>query len=50
MLSLCPLNQLLAVWVLSDWLSRGKTTPIQLVELGPGRGSLLKDIMRVSQV
>ena len=44
------MRQLIAVWVLSDWLSHGKTTPLKLVELGPGRGSLLKDIMRVSGV
>lgn len=40
-------GELVAVWVLSDWMARGKTTPIQLVELGPGRGTLLKDILRV---
>lgn len=39
--------QLLAVWVLADWKSRGETTPIQLVEMGPGRGTLLNDILRV---
>lgn len=39
--------QLLAVWVLADWKSRGEATPIQLVELGPGRGTLIKDVLRV---
>ncbi len=47
-LTLAVLKQLIAVWVLSDWLSHGKTTPLQLVEMGPGRGSLLQDVMRVS--
>lgn len=42
--------QLLAVWVLADWKSRGETTPIQLVELGPGRGTLLKDMLRVGTI
>ena len=39
--------QLLAVWVMADWKSRGETTPLQLVELGPGRGTLLSDMLRV---
>ena len=42
--------QLLAVWVLADWKSHGETTPIQLVELGPGRGTLLKDMLRVGTI
>lgn len=42
--------QLLAVWVLADWKSRGETTPIHLVELGPGRGTLLKDMLRVGTI
>lgn len=41
-------TQLLAVWVLADWKAWGEATPLQLVELGPGRGTLLKDILRVS--
>lgn len=36
------------MWVLADWKVRGETTPLQLVELGPGRGTLLKDVLRVS--
>ena len=39
--------QLLAVWVLSDWMNSGQPSNCQLVELGPGRGTLLKDILRV---
>ena len=39
--------QLLAVWMLSDWMTKGQPPNCQLVELGPGRGTLLKDILRV---
>ena len=39
--------QLLAVWVLSDWMNSGQPSNCQLVELGPGRGTLLKDMLRV---
>lgn len=52
-LSLSSLNQsfisvqLLAVWVLSDWMNSGQPSNCQLVELGPGRGTLLKDMLRV---
>ena len=42
---LCP--QLLAVWVLANWMVGGEPRPCQLIELGPGRGTLLKDMMRV---
>lgn len=39
--------KLLAVWLLSQWLNFGKSKPIKLVELGPGRGTLMADILRV---
>ena len=39
--------QLLAVWILSDWMSSGQPSNCQLVKLGPGRGTLLKDMLRV---
>ena len=39
--------QLLAVWVLADWMNAGQPAKCQLVELGPGRGTLAKDMLRV---
>lgn len=39
--------QLLAVWVLADWMVAGEPRKCQLIELGPGRGTLLKDMLRV---
>lgn len=43
-----PLSlQLLAVWVLADWMVAGEPPKCQLIELGPGRGTLLKDMLRV---
>uniref|UniRef100_A0A8C1FIP1 Protein arginine methyltransferase NDUFAF7 n=1 Tax=Cyprinus carpio carpio TaxID=630221 RepID=A0A8C1FIP1_CYPCA len=38
---------LLGVWCVSEWMAAGKSNMFQLVELGPGRGSLASDILRV---
>lgn len=39
--------QLIAVWLLHEWQRFGKIGPLRVVELGPGRGSLISDITRV---
>lgn len=40
-------GELLGVWCVSEWMAAGKSNMFQLVELGPGRGSLASDILRV---
>ncbi|XP_060722254.1 protein arginine methyltransferase NDUFAF7, mitochondrial [Tachysurus vachellii] len=40
-------GELLGVWCVSEWMAAGKPKTFQLVELGPGRGSLTSDILRV---
>lgn len=39
-------GEMVALWVITQWENMGKPDPVQLVELGPGRGTLMKDIWR----
>lgn len=39
-------GEMVAVWLTDLWLQMGKPDSVQLVELGPGRGTLTADIMR----
>ncbi|KAM8705927.1 hypothetical protein ACLKA7_010255 [Drosophila subpalustris] len=40
-------GELVGVWLLSEWRKMGSPTPFQLVELGPGRGTLARDVLKV---
>ncbi|KAG8928837.1 hypothetical protein FRC02_006412 [Tulasnella sp. 418] len=39
-------GELLALWALSHWMASGKPSATRMVELGPGRGTLMDDMLR----
>jgi SAM-dependent MidA family methyltransferase len=42
-------GEMIGIWVLSLWNTLGKPGLIHVVELGPGRGTLMADVMRVAR-
>lgn len=39
-------GEMIGLWLADRWMKIGKPTAINLVELGPGRGTFMKDILR----
>ncbi|CUA68493.1 NADH dehydrogenase [ubiquinone] complex I, assembly factor 7 [Rhizoctonia solani] len=39
-------GELVGIWLASQWLERGQSRPIRMVELGPGKGTLMDDMLR----
>jgi NADH dehydrogenase [ubiquinone] 1 alpha subcomplex assembly factor 7 len=42
-------GEIVAVWIMYTYEKLGKPTKFSLVEFGPGRGTLMKDVIRVTQ-
>jgi NADH dehydrogenase [ubiquinone] 1 alpha subcomplex assembly factor 7 len=42
-------GELVGAWLIDCWDQAGRPAPVNLVELGPGRGTLMADIMRVGR-
>ncbi len=43
-------GELIGLWCLEVWQGLGRPAPFQLVELGPGRGTLMADLLRALRV
>lgn len=44
-------GELIGVWTIAEWLGQGrKRSGIQLMEVGPGKGTLMDDMLRVSGI
>ncbi|MGY6706918.1 MAG: class I SAM-dependent methyltransferase [Rhizobiaceae bacterium] len=39
-------GELVAIWAAGAWQATGSPTPFALAEIGPGRGTLMKDVLR----
>jgi NADH dehydrogenase [ubiquinone] 1 alpha subcomplex assembly factor 7 len=43
-------GELIGLWCAETWERLGRPAPLRLVELGPGRGTLLADLLRAARV
>lgn len=42
-------GELIGIWFLAEWISQGRPkSGVELIEVGPGRGTLMDDMLRVS--
>lgn len=41
-------GEMIGVWLADCWINQGRPDPVQLVELGPGRGTLMADALRAT--
>ena len=43
-------GELLGLWAAEAWLAMGRPNPVRLIELGPGRGTLMSDALRAARI
>ncbi|KAL6702652.1 hypothetical protein ACN47E_001275 [Coniothyrium glycines] len=39
-------GELVGIWLYAEWLAQGKKDRVQIIEVGPGRGTLMDDVLR----
>ena len=40
-------GELVGIWFVAEWMAQGRKKGVELVEIGPGRGTLMDDMLRV---
>ena len=41
-------GELLGIWLVAEWMAQGKVSSgVEIIEVGPGRGTLMDDMLRV---
>jgi NADH dehydrogenase [ubiquinone] 1 alpha subcomplex assembly factor 7 len=43
-------GELVGLWCIDNWVRMGRPDPVILAELGPGRGTLMADLLRASRI
>jgi NADH dehydrogenase [ubiquinone] 1 alpha subcomplex assembly factor 7 len=43
-------GELIGIWCLAAWQAMGTPSPLRLIEMGPGRGTLMSDLLRSTRV
>ena len=43
-------GELLGLWAATTWQGMGQPAPVRLIELGPGRGTLMRDALRAAEL
>ena len=43
-------GELIGLWAAEVWTSMGRPNPVRVIELGPGRGTLMSDALRASRI
>ncbi len=41
-------GELLGIWLVAEWMAQGRiSSGVEIIEVGPGRGTLMDDMLRV---
>jgi hypothetical protein len=42
-------GEIVGIWLYAEWLAQGRKEKVQIIEVGPGRGTLMDDVLRVRE-